>query len=195
MIWYTVKLLNQKNNIKIGAGIKIKMLRDVLNRKSSVGAAKRVYLSGCKLDTITAEAHNKGRMTAKESKWSPDDICSYLDPQEKVERMQRYTKSLQVRKAKYQLRNNEEDTEVQQTCAAPYSKANKLIILYEIYSQQLTSSWGKSAKRKSFLPPLSHTLKILQSHRCVEKRLRHLYEENELPERERIRCAAQHCQN
>ena len=73
------------------------MLREVLEGKSSLNVARRIYLNDLKLGVYVPR---RMMLPQRKKKRFIDTDDSMLYPREKLERMQKYTKSLGSRKAK-----------------------------------------------------------------------------------------------
>ncbi len=151
------------------------MLREVLETKSSLQVAKRIYLNELKIGVYVPvgdmlRQKNDSLQRKKKAKWNYDEY-ELLRPNEKLERMNKYTKSLQTRKEKARTKS-----QVVKTSNCPFStfdpRANRLATLFSVYAEQSVDSYRRAAKARSFLPPLTQTLRALNKSRWKEARLR-----------------------
>ena len=143
------------------------MLREVLEGKSSLNVARRIYLNDLKLGVYVPR---RMMLPQRKKKRFIDTDDSMLYPREKLERMQKYTKSLGSRKAKAKEQAGVEKR-------SPFSTfdpcANRLETLFSVYAEQSNDSYRRAAKGTTFLPPLTQTLKALNKTRGKGKQPGH----------------------
>lgn len=149
-----------------------RMLREVLDKKSSLIVAKRIYSNELKLGVYPNE-DDMLKHTRKSRKWVEED--DKLQPYEKLERVQRYTKSLVERsEKKKQLSEMNGDRRKMPNLNSDL-RSNRMETLFQLYADQTSDSYRIAARRKYFLPPLTNVLKVLGKNQkvrqnCVEEK-------------------------
>eukprot|EP00794_Sanderia_malayensis_P007489 gene7489-8320_t len=163
------------------------MLREVLEHKSSLGVAKRIYSNELKIGVYTpkgnmprpAEDDDATKRLKRPTKWRRYGFEDEMYPQEKVERMQQYTKSLEARKENNARKTKATSSVPTSTC--PFSmvdpRANRLATLFSVYGEQSSDSYRRPAKGRSFLPPVTQALKTMNLNRWKDVRARHFADE------------------
>ena len=153
------------------------MLREVLDTKSSLKVAKKIYSNELKIGMYPSRDDMLKRKK-KAHNWCDDE--ELLQPREKAERIQNYTKVLRERNEKKQQRGEKEIDKQKLPNINSDLRSNRMQTLFAIYADQTSDSYRIAAKRRYFLPPLHNVLKVLNK---AHKLKRNILEEDDEDEK------------
>ena len=153
------------------------MLREVLDTKSSLKVAKKIYSNELKIGMYPSR-DDMFKRKKKAHNWC-DDV-ELLQPREKAERIQNYTKVLRERNEKKQQRGEKEIDKQKLPNINSDLRSNRMQTLFAIYADQTSDSYRIAAKRRYFLPPLHNVLKVLNK---AHKLKRNILEEDDEDEK------------
>lgn len=100
-------------------------------------------------------------------KWN-DEEC-VLQPHEKLQRSQRYIKSLTERRRKKEQPAKRKGSVHKLPNVVSSLRPSLVQNLFQLFADQSTDSYRKSAKRKYLLPPLANVLKVLSDGRRLRQ--------------------------